>query len=161
MDRFVNKFKKGFFFLLFGVMSTSAIRAQELNKDVVARLVGAKEFTFKATSMLPSGAGVKQLTSDYDVRLLGDSVISYLPYFGRSYTPVVNGEEGINFTSSEFEYKAKAKKKSGWQISVKPKDTREVRELVFDISDNGYAHLQVISNSKQTISYNGYIVERK
>jgi len=161
MNRIVNKIKVGCFLLLFSIASSIGARAQELNKDEVAKLVASKEFTFKATSMLPSGAGVKQLTSDYDVRLLGDSVVSYLPYFGRSYTPVVHGEEGINFTSSEFEYKAKPKKKSGWQISVKPKDTKEVRELIFDISDNGYSHLQVISNTKQTISYNGYIIERK
>jgi hypothetical protein len=161
MNPIVNKFKNGLLLVLFSGLSTVGLRAQDLEKDQVAKMVAAKEFTFKATSMLPSGASVKQLTSDYDVRLLGDSIISYLPYFGRSYTPVVQGEEGINFTSGTFDYKAKAKKKSGWQISVKPKDTKEVRELIFDISDNGYARLQVISNSKQTISYNGYIQERK
>jgi len=161
MKRIVNHFKTLALFILFYTVSAATATAQDLDKDVVAKLVAGKEFTFKATTMLPSGASVKQLTSDYDVRLLGDSVITYLPYFGRSYAPVLPGEEGINFTSKDFDYKAKAKKKSGWQISVKPKDTKEVRELIFDISDAGYAHLQVTSNNKQAISYNGYIQPRK
>jgi len=161
MNRFINKFKTGLFFFFLFAISAAGAKAQELDKAVVAKLIESKEFTFKATSMLPSGASVKQLNSDYDVKLLGDSVITYLPYYGRSYTPVISGEEGINFTSGKFEYKAKARKKSGWQISVKPHDTKEVRELIFDISDSGYARLQVISNNKQSISYNGYIQERK
>lgn len=161
MSRILNNFKNTFLLVLFFAVDAAGVRAQELDKDVVARLVAIKEFTFKATSMLPAGAGVRQLTSEYDVRMLGDSVISYLPYFGRAYAPIMPGEEGINFTSKDFEYKTKAKKKGGWQISVRPKDTREVRELIFDISASGYSGLQVITNSKQSIAYNGYIQPRK
>ncbi|HWJ90093.1 MAG TPA: hypothetical protein VNR87_03230, partial [Flavisolibacter sp.] len=67
MSRILNNFKNTFLLVLFFAVDAAGVRAQELDKDVVARLVAIKEFTFKATSMLPAGAGVRQLTSEYDV----------------------------------------------------------------------------------------------
>ena len=104
---------------------------------------------------------LKQLSTDYDVKFFGDSIVAYLPYFGRAYSVPYGGEGGINFTSTQFEYKAKPRKKGGWDISIKPKDTRDVRELNFTISETGSANLQVSSNNRQPISFQGHVVERK
>jgi hypothetical protein len=40
---------------------------------------------------------------------------------------------------------------------ITPKDNRDVRQMNFTISASGYATLQVSSNNRQSISYNGYI----
>ena len=150
-------------FVLIATVSFALLAsAQELDKEKVKSLVESKNFVFKVQSVQPMGGPSRQMTSDYDLRLLGDSVVSYLPYFGRAYTAPDPGDPGgINFTSTTFEYKAKPKKKGGWNIEIRPKDTRDVRQLTLSVGETGYSQLQVTSNNRQSISYYGYIVERK
>jgi hypothetical protein len=143
------------------LFSATALHAQNLDKSTVQRLLQSKEFTFKAQTALPMAGAAKPLTYDYEVKFLGDSINSYLPYFGRAYAAVYPGEGGISFTSTKFDYNYKQKGENRWDIVVKPKDTRDVREFNFTVYDNGSAYLQVFSNNRQPISYNGYITERK
>lgn len=137
------------------------IHAQDLDKSVVQNFIKTKEFVFKAQTVLPMTGMSRQLTSEYDVRFLGDSVVAYLPYFGRAYSAGYGEGGAIDFTSTKFEYKVKERKKGGWDISIKPQDAKDVQALNFTVSENGYATLQVTSNNRQSISYNGYVMERK
>jgi hypothetical protein len=99
-----------------------------------------------------------QLTSDYSLTVRKDSVISYLPYFGRAYTaPIGKTSGGIEFTSTDFVYTSKQNKKGGWQIEIKPNDETDVRQMLLTVSKNGYGSLSVTSNNRQAISFNGYI----
>jgi hypothetical protein len=160
----MNKFKNilvKFSLVTALVISSTLLHAQDLDKATVKTLIDSKNFTFKAQTVLPMTGGSRQLTSDYDVRFLGDSIVAYLPYFGRSYTATYGGEGGIDFTSTQFDYKAKARKKGGWDVSIHPKDAKDTRELNFTISDTGNTTLQVTSNNRQAISFHGYIVARK
>jgi len=139
------------------IISTTVF-SQEKDGKVLKELVETKHFVFTAQTVLPLGGAMRQLTSEYDVNLSGDSLITYLPYFGRAYGPINPGDDGgIKFTSTKFDYKTKARKKGGWDIMITPKDNRDVRQLNFTISASGYASLQVSSNNRQSISYNGYI----
>jgi hypothetical protein len=137
---------------------SATVYSQEKDSKVLKELVETKHFVFTAQTVLPLGGAMRQLTSEYDVKLNGDSLITYLPYFGRAYGPINPGDDGgIKFTSTKFDYKTKARKKGGWDITVTPKDNRDVRQLNFTISASGYATLQVSSNNRQSISYNGYV----
>lgn len=153
---------KWFFFPLMAIALSSTAFAQNLDKATVNKLINSKNFVFKAQTVLPMSMAARQLTdSYYDVKLWSDSLVSYLPYFGRSYTAVYGDEGGIKFTSTHFKYEAKKRKKGGWIISIMPFDTREGNELNFIVSENGSAYLQVNSNNRQSISFNGYIEKRK
>lgn len=142
-----------------GVAGTA--HAQNPDKATVQKLIDSKNFVFKAQTMFPASGSARPLTPEFDVRLWSDSVISHLPYFGRAYNIGYGNDQGIKFTSTDFDYKIKTRKKGGWQVSLRPKDTREVRELNFLVSENGNTLLQVTSNNRQSISFNGYITERK
>ena len=142
------------FIVLFSGLGSDA-GAQEKGK-ALKDLLDSRHFTFKARTMMPTGRGARQLTSDYDLTIKGDTVVAYLPYFGRAYAPVLPGEGGIDFTSTHFTYKIR-EKKDEWLVTIQPKDTRDVRQLYLTIQDNGYAQLQVNSNNRQPISYSGQI----
>lgn len=131
--------------------------AQTTEKLSVQNLINSKNFVFKAQNVRPLSGGARQLTTGYDIRLFGDSIVAYLPYFGRAYVANLNGEGGIKFTSTQFDYKIVNRKKGLWDVDIKPKDTRDVRQLYFTISEDGYATLQVTSENRQAISYYGYI----
>lgn len=121
--------------------------------------VEAKRYTFVADYVIPQRGGSHQLTTEYDLRVTPDSVISYLPYFGRAYSDVGYGssEGGIKFTSTKFEYSAKDKKKGGWEITITPKDAKNINRLVLTISTDGYASLSVNSINRDYISFNGHL----
>jgi len=148
---------------VFSIVLFSALTAvsQDLDKATVQKLVNSKHFAFKAQTVMPMTGGSRQLTTDYDVKLSGDSLVSYLPYFGRAYSVSYGERGGIDFTSIKFDYKIKSRKKGGWDITIKPKDAKDIQELNFIISENGRTSLQVTSNNRQPISYYGYIVEKK
>jgi hypothetical protein len=161
MKKLKNKLTTGLFTCFIVLFSTSTVLAQSLDKATVQNAINTQKFVFKAQTMLPMTGTSRYLTGEYEVRLLGDSVISYLPYFGRAYSLTYGESGGIDFTSTKFDYKVNQRKKGGWIITIKPRDARDIQELNFTVSENGYTNLQVTSNNKQPISFTGYIVPKK
>jgi Domain of unknown function (DUF4251) len=146
--------------------STRAER-QAAKAAKVKKMVDDVNFVFKANYANPQGGGSRALTSDYDLKVVKDSVIAYLPYFGRAYVAPAPGttEGGIKFTSTNFKYDAKQGKKGGWEIVIKPKDHditnwRDVQQLILNISTGGYASLQVLSSNRSPISFDGELEDR-
>jgi Domain of unknown function (DUF4251) len=138
---------------------TASLHAQAAKNDFGSKISG-KHFVFKAQTVTPTSGRLRQLTSDYDVKVSGDSLIVYLPYFGRAYSAPINSTDvGINFTSVNFDYNASPRKKKGWDLVIKPKDASGVQDLSFTIFDNGSASLRVNSVNRQPISFNGYLVK--
>ena len=124
-------------------------------------LINSKSFVFVAQTALPMSGRAINLTTPYDLRVSGDTVVSDLPYFGRAFVAPMNpAEGGIHFTSNKFTYNVKEKKKGGWDIVIMPKDTKDVRQMYLTVTEKGYTSLQVISNNRQFISYNGYIIDK-
>ena len=114
---------------------------------------------------MPGGqaGGVIHLTnSGYQLSVEKDSLSARLPYYGRAYRSTMNSNDaGINFNSNEFTYVTKKKKKGNWIITIKPKNAMDAQVLTLNVTENGYASLNVNSNNKQSISFNGYISEPK
>jgi uncharacterized protein DUF4251 len=142
-------------------LSSFSLRAQD-KTVAVKNLVDSGEFIFHAQTAMPSSGPTKQLTSEYDVRLSKNAFVSHLPYFGRAYSaPYGSGNGGFNFTSKDFAYSSKTRKKGGWEISIKPKDVTDVREFLLTVSESGHGTLRAMSNNRQPISFTGYVTEFK
>lgn len=133
----------------------------------IKRIITSNSYAFKANYVIPMSMPPRALTSDYDLRVNKDKLEVYLPYFGRAYSAPRNlNDGGIKLNTTDFDYKAVEKKKGGWDITIKPKKTtintvNDVQILRLDVSNDGYASLQVTSGSRQPISFNGYIEEIK
>ena len=124
----------------------------------VSALVNSRHYIFKAQTATPLSGRLRQLTSEYDLQVSTDKIVAYLPYFGRAYTaPMDPSKGGIQFTSKDFDYAATEKKKGSWSVSIKTKDLQDEQQLQLNIFSNGTASLQVNSNNRQGISFNGYI----
>ncbi len=141
---------------IFSIMISTSGDAQE--KTAIPDLLQTKEFVFVAESVSPMAGRTRILTSLYDVRVTRDSVIADLPYFGRAYSTTYNmSGGGIEFTSTEFDYSVIKKKKERYEITINPKDARDVRELTLIVFDNGRADLRVTSDNRQTIGFSGHV----
>lgn len=145
--------------LLFGKISVAqSLKAEDSSS--IQSMVEAQRFVFKAQSAQPARGRVVHLNSDYDLTISGDTLRSYLPYFGRAYSAPMNTRGGIDFTSSNFQYNKTNRKKGGWDIAIKPSDGNDVREMHLTVFENGSASLRVLSNNREVISFNGYLHEK-
>lgn len=125
-------------------------------------MVNGRNFVFKAQFALPMGGSSIQLTSEYDVKIKKDTLVCFLPYFGRAYTAPMNpAEGGYRFTSANYDYAVKSKRKGGWDIVVKPRDIKNLQQMIFYVSETGYGSLQITDNNRQPISFNGYYEKNK
>ncbi|HEY1200374.1 MAG TPA: DUF4251 domain-containing protein [Niastella sp.] len=131
-------------------------------KEQIKRIVEAQNYVFKAQSALPTGGATRQLTSDFDLRISKDTILSDLPYFGRAFTAPLNPSEGpLRFTSTDFQYTVANRKKGGWNVTITPKDIQDPKQLTMSIFDNGTASVVVTSYNRQPISFNGYVTDKK
>ncbi|MEO7044556.1 MAG: DUF4251 domain-containing protein [Ferruginibacter sp.] len=161
-----NIIKTGLIFIfLFSIVST--VKAQKtVNKKEaeIEKLVDSRKFLFIATDVSPMTGNTRNLTSEYDLKILPDTITAYLPYFGRVTSPgieLINGEGGIKFTATNFAYTVSDGKKGRKNIEINIKENIDVRKLSMTIFSNGKANLNIVSNGRQPISYNGYITEIK
>ena len=171
----MKKFLKLGLMLFFGIGSVFA----QTDKAVTSKIIAAKNFIFVATTANPlnstdvnnilrqmpgnaNGGSIDLSGNYYDVQITPDSIVAYLPYYGRAFSAPINPDEnGYKFKSKNFSYSTTPRKKGGWEILMITKDVKDSPRLSLSISENGYATLNIISNNKQSISYNGYLEESK
>ncbi|RNL55090.1 DUF4251 domain-containing protein [Pedobacter jejuensis] len=153
----------------------------QTDKETTMKIVADKNYVFTANSAMPlasndinrilmqfpggmSGGGTINLTgSQYDLKVTKDSIVAYLPYYGRAFNAPYNPNDGgIKFTSKNFTYKEDKAKKGGYTVSITTNDLKtENYQLFLRISQNGYASLMVNSVNKQAINFNGFLAEPK
>jgi hypothetical protein len=149
------------FTIAIALLITEQINAQP-DKATVKTSVESKQFIFHAQTAMPSSGRSRQLTSEYDLRIFPDSLVSNLPYYGRAYSvPYGSGGGGFDFTSKKFDYTATPGKKKGWDITIKTKDVNDFQEFSLSLSDDGYGTLQALSNNRQPMAFTGYITEAR
>jgi hypothetical protein len=156
--------KLSFIFVVSLLFSSNMIaqitRQQKENQQqqAIQQLVNAQQFTFIPQSVMPSHGPVKTLTADFQLKIKSDTLESYLPYFGRAYVASFGSTENpLDFKITGIKYSKINSKKGGWDITITPQNGGDARQLILSISKDGYASLQVISNNREPILFNGYI----
>ncbi|MEO7522977.1 MAG: DUF4251 domain-containing protein [Ferruginibacter sp.] len=143
--------------MIFGFHQQTVAQDADVYKKI-SEMVVAKDFVFVAESLTPMGGQLRVLTSPYEVKVFPDSVLSYLPYFGKSQqVPVANDDNGMIFTSTKFDYDSKTGKKKTWNVTIKFKDQKNTSTFNFTIYDNAEASLNITSMRRDPISFRGHI----
>ena len=132
-------------------------KAQQIKQ--IREIVASKNFIFKAESVNPVNAGTKKLTSDFGIEVRNDSIFSYMPYYGnsysRDYTSFKNSPMGF---IQPMESYRQIRRKSGYAIDIKVKNQHDVIDLTFHISKTGIASVSASSINRQNITYTGEIL---
>lgn len=125
--------------------------------DEIKKMVESREFVFRAETARPMRGGNQQLSAGYDLTISPNSIVAYLPFYGRAQTiPISSADGGIKFNSSNFQYEAVANKK-GWIVTIKTNDVSHVKQLSLTIYNNGNATLDVMNINRDDISFSGVI----
>ena len=171
----MKSLKTGLVLFFIGIVSQAY---SQTDKETTQRIVANKNYTFVANSANPlssadiakvlnsipgslGGSFINLSGSGYTLRVNADSVISYLPYYGRSYQAPINPSEGgIKFTSTDFKYESEKGRKGSYNINIDTKDNKgENYSMVLSITRSGYATLVVRSVYRQPITFQGYMKE--
>ena len=144
--------------LTYGCNTTNHITSTTTTENI-SNMPDSSEWTFTANIALPQSGRTRQITGGYDVRFSRSKLIVYLPYFGKAYSgaDLFSGKSPLDFTSVDFTIERTAARKGGWNISIKPKDYKEVQSLDFTFYDNGTAYLSVSMQNRSPISFNGNV----
>lgn len=146
--------------LIFTLGSCKTGATAQMTNAEYAQAIEQGQFTFLAQRVIPSRGMSRYLSSDYSVRLSGDTLDVYLPFFGRAYSAPMNlGEGGYKFVSTDFDYEVTSQKKGMYTVTITPNDitNNDIRGtiLFFDLGTNGYGSLRVRSNNREMISFTG------
>ena len=131
-------------------------KATELQN--VKKMLSGKEFVFNATQAMPLGGGNIRLNYYYNVKISGDTIVSYLPFYGVAYQMDYGGRNsGFDFTQPIEKYELSEKKNDGYLLDIEVKNNMDYLNYVFFISELGYSTLNVSSSKRQAITYYGKI----
>ena len=147
--------------ITFGCSSSRVKVEPPLDNTELKTLIESKDFVFIPRYVNPMNGRRRDLTPGYELSVSKDSLVSYLPYFGRGYiAPVSPTDVDYDFTSTKFTYTV-TPARNGWNISIKVSDQPYLRDMYFRIYENASASLNVTSMDRSSISYDGYIARRK
>ena len=161
----------GILILLMLVVLSGATYAQEKKSkkerqqeqtERTLKMVEAQDYIFVPQHASPMSGRSIALTGGFDMRVSEDVIKAYLPYYGRVYTAPMDPAEGaIKFDSRDFDYRIENAKKGGWTVHITIKDAKRPARMILNITTSGSASLSVNDDTRQSISFNGYIEEQR
>jgi hypothetical protein len=131
-------------------------------KKSVTDAVATKQMHIDITSMNTMRYGSRTVTPDFFLELKGDSVISYLPYLGQAYqAPMTSPSQGLNFETRAKSISVTQSKKDLFSIEINMKTDEDTYNYVIELYDSGKVYIQVRSQHKDPISFDGDFVPLK
>jgi len=142
---------------LLGCSATKGLQKEEnsVKETTLREAIEHRAFIIEVDRAFPMGGNSRMLTSLYSLEIRGDSVKSYLPYFGRAYSVPYGGGDGLIFNAVVADYQSTIDKKGKAEITFKTNSKEDLFTYRITISSFGTASIQVTSNNRQLISYSG------
>ncbi|MBR4920517.1 MAG: DUF4251 domain-containing protein [Prevotella sp.] len=138
---------------------TSAERAERDAKIAAAvnKALTSRRYTVNIDRMYPLRGTPVDVSSDYSLEVKGDTLVSYLPYFGRAYNVPYGGGKALNFTALIQEYQTGKTRNGNTQITVRVDNDEDIITYILDIFPTGNTSIHVMAREREQISYTGNI----
>jgi Domain of unknown function (DUF4251) len=131
-------------------------RELQKQKEIQA-LIDAKNFVFDAEKVYPQGTRMINLDyNTYSLKFNSENVVCDLPFFGRGYNVGYGSDGGIKFEGKPEKITVEQKGKK-YTIKTTVKGANDVYDLLFTIFYDGGTTLNINSNNRSSISYDGQI----
>jgi hypothetical protein len=161
--------KISFFLVLMSLIVTSAFPQEKTKKELkeerklekqkqVESMVNDTVFVFVGRTALPTGMSSVNLSSNPNyLKFQPDMIESEMPYFGKGYSGIgYGGDSGLKFKGKPEKFTVEKKKKN-YQIDTNVKVGSDNFRISLSVTFEGSTSLSIISNNRNTISYEGEI----
>lgn len=128
---------------------------KEQKEKAVKEIVDSDRIKIDVDRAVPMAGRSVNLTSPYSLEMHGDSILSFLPYFGRAYAAPYGGGEGLTFKEVATEKEQTSKKKGRSEIKFRVKTQEDVYTFRVEVYPNGSATINVTPVNKQAITFYG------
>ena len=144
---------------LCGCATTAERTAQqaETSKKVTLAL-DERHYKIGIDNMSPMRGPSRTVSFGYSVEVRNDSLISYLPYFGRAYTATYGGGNAMDFSAPIKTYQETKGKKGQRKIEIVLTTSEDNFQYTIEVFDNGSASIDVQPRNRDRISYSGEMV---
>ncbi len=151
--------KTRFFFIVaaFALLSLP-VQAQE-----VKQAIENNNFKIEVDKAMPFRGRMVNLSPSYELAVRGDSVFSYLPYFGVSHqSGYGDSDGGIKFAVPVKDYKVQYnEKKEVYTITFNARNRKDGYSIRIEIYINGATYINIIPGQSDPINYSGTMLMEK
>lgn len=126
--------------------------------NYVINSINSRRFTIEVDRVTPYRGISRSLSYGYEIAVKGDTLVSYLPYFGQAYSLPYGGGKGLNFQSTITALRQNHNnKKMLTTLHLFTTNEEDTYQYIVEIFDNGRSHIEVRSRLREAISFDGYM----
>lgn len=148
------------------VMVTSCGTSDDLTKAereaLITRQVqeglDTRHYTIAVDWMRPLGLRPRHVASNYELKVNGDEVDSYLPYIGEARHLPYGGGKALNFKGKIEHYSITYPTSNRSHIEFTVTNVEDSYLFRIDVFNNGKAYIDVIARERDSISFDGEMV---
>ena len=123
----------------------------------VTNALDNRDYKIAIDRMYPMRGSSRQVSYGYSVEVRNDTLISYLPYFGRAYNVPYGGGKGLNFTAPIGSYQEFMKRNGQRHIEIGVTNEEDTYFYTIEVFDNGNSSVEVRARQRERISYSGNV----
>jgi len=136
---------------------TKAEREAAVTRQVQEGL-DTRHYTIAVDWMKPLGGMARHVTSNYELRVNGDEVDSYLPYVGEAYRLPYGGGKGLNFKGKIENYSINYLTSNRSHIEFTANSGEDTYHFPIDVFNNGKSIIDIIAQEHDAISFDGEMI---
>lgn len=136
---------------------TKAEREAAITRQVQEGL-DTRHYTIAVDWMKPLGGMARHVTSNYELRVNGDEVDSYLPYVGEAYRLPYGGGKGLNFKGKIENYSINYLTSNRSHIEFTANSGEDTYHFRIDVFNNGKSIIDIIAQERDAISFDGEMI---
>ena len=131
-------------------------------QEMVARQVWESldmgQFTIAVDWMNPWGGRPRHVSSNYELKVNGDEIDSYLPYVGEAYRLPYGGGKGLNFKGKIDNYTIYYPTSNRAHIEFSVTNDEDSYFFRIDVFNNGKSIIDIIARDRDAISFDGEMI---
>ena len=136
---------------------TKAERQAQVTRQVQEGL-DTRHYTIAVEWMKPLGGMARHVSSNYELKVNGDEVDSYLPYMGEAYHLPYGGGKGLNFKGKIENYSITYPTSNRSHIEFNVINVEDSYLFRIDVFNNGKAIIDIIARDRDAISFDGEMI---
>ena len=126
--------------------------------QLVEEALERSNYTIAVDWMKPLGGVARHVSSNYELKINGDEVDSYLPYVGEAYRLPYGGGKGLNFKSKIMNYSIVKMTDNRYLVEFDVNNDEDIYHYRIDVFTNGKAIIDIIAQDRDAISFDGELI---